>query len=56
MKWNKEQAVRRDWKFVANSGTFAVFVSGVLLLMQDENMNVTCYFDVLLNVNLRYCI
>ena len=40
----------------ANSGTFIVFVSSSLLLMQDENMNVTCYFDVLLNVNLRYCI
>ena len=39
-----------------NSGTFTVFVSSSLLLMQDENMNVTCYFDALLNVNLRYCI
>ena len=38
MKWKKEQAVRRDWKFEANAGTFAIFVSGVLLLMLDDNM------------------
>jgi hypothetical protein len=29
---------------------------GPLLLMQDQNMYVICYFDVPLNVNMRYCI
>jgi hypothetical protein len=29
---------------------------GALLLMQDQNMYVICYFDVPLNVNMRYCI
>ena len=55
--WNGTR--NKQWEIgnlKANSGTFTVFVSSSLLLMQDENMNVTCYFDVLLNVNLRYCI
>jgi len=38
MKWNKEQAVWRDWKFEAKAGTFSIFVSGVLLLILDDNM------------------
>ena len=56
--WNGTR--NKQWEEIGNlkvnSGTFAVFVSGALLLMQDENMNVTCYFDVLFNVNRRYCI
>ena len=57
MKWNKEQAVRRDWKCEGKCWNFfCYFFSSALHFIQDENMNVTCYLDVLLNVNLKYCI
>ena len=50
----------KQWEEIGNlkvnAGTFVVFVFSALLLMQDENMNVTFYFEVLLNVNTRYCI
>jgi len=42
MKWNKEQAARRDWKFEGKCWNFFVIFSGALHLIQDENMNVTC--------------
>lgn len=48
--------MRRDWKFEGNAGTFVVSIFDVLLLMQHKNVNVSLYFDVLLNVNMRYCI
>ena len=52
--WNQQWEENGNLK--ANFITFCCFCFWCVVFMQDENMNVTCYFDVLLNVNMRYCI
>jgi len=55
MKWNKEQTVRRELEIWRQMLEFLPFLFLVLLLMQDE-CNLHVNFEVLLNVNTRYCI